>query len=174
MAKQSWRLALIEYLATPLDSNTLSPSELNDHKFNSLLPNVSTFSSSRHSDVLVSHHDVQLQHDKRGNELPELPIGSTVGYHDYVMDKFNVGVVLDRDARSYTILMENGSHISRNCIDIKCTSVQFALKPDTNVLPKTRHTVSSDAKSKHAPPSVPNSNVKCTGKAKLTGKRVEV
>ena len=26
MAKQSWRLALVEYLATPLDSNTLSPS----------------------------------------------------------------------------------------------------------------------------------------------------
>ena len=34
MAKQSWRLALIEYLATPLDSNTLSPSELNGHRFN--------------------------------------------------------------------------------------------------------------------------------------------
>ena len=41
MAKQSWRLALLEYLATPLDSNTPSPSELNGHKFNSMLPNVS-------------------------------------------------------------------------------------------------------------------------------------
>ena len=28
-AKQSWRLALLEYLATPLDSKTPSPSELN-------------------------------------------------------------------------------------------------------------------------------------------------
>ena len=37
MMKQSWRLALVEYLAMPLDSNTLSPSELNGHKFNSLL-----------------------------------------------------------------------------------------------------------------------------------------
>ena len=43
MAKQSWRL----------DSNTLSPSELNGHKFNSLLPNIS---NSKHSDVLVKHH----------------------------------------------------------------------------------------------------------------------
>ena len=41
MAKQSWRLALMEYLAMPLDSNTPSPSELNGHRFNSLLPNVS-------------------------------------------------------------------------------------------------------------------------------------
>ena len=51
MAKQSWRLALMEYLTTPLDSNIPSPSELNGHRFNSLLPNISTF--SRHSDVLV-------------------------------------------------------------------------------------------------------------------------
>ena len=47
MTKQSWRLALTEYLATPLDSNTLSPSELNGHKFNSLLPNISVSNSPR-------------------------------------------------------------------------------------------------------------------------------
>ena len=58
MAKQSWRLALMEYLATQLDSNTPSPSELNGHKFNSLLPNIS---NSKHSDVLVNCHDAQLQ-----------------------------------------------------------------------------------------------------------------
>ena len=60
MAKQSWRLALLEYLATPLDSNTLSPSELNGCKFNSLQPNIFV---SKFSDVLVEHHDAQLQHD---------------------------------------------------------------------------------------------------------------
>ena len=37
MAKQSWRLALLEYLPTPLDGNTPSPSELNGRKVNSLL-----------------------------------------------------------------------------------------------------------------------------------------
>ena len=42
--KQSWRLALLEYLATPLDSKTPSPSELNGRKFGSMLPNVSNFS----------------------------------------------------------------------------------------------------------------------------------
>ena len=70
MAKQSWRLALLEYLATPLDSNTPSPFELNGHKFNSLLPNIS---DSKFSDVLVECHNVQLQHDTRGLTLPELP-----------------------------------------------------------------------------------------------------
>ena len=57
MAKQSWRLALLEYLSTPLDGNTPSPSELNGHKFNSLLPDVA---NSKHSDILVKHHDAQL------------------------------------------------------------------------------------------------------------------
>ena len=37
-AKQSWRLALLEYLATPLDSKTPSPSELNGRKFGSMYP----------------------------------------------------------------------------------------------------------------------------------------
>ena len=62
MVKLSWRLALVECLATPLDSNTPSPSELNGHKSNSLLPNISSF-SSKHSDALASPHDAQLYHD---------------------------------------------------------------------------------------------------------------
>ena len=51
MAKQSWRLASLEYLTTPLDGNTPSPSKLNGHKFNSLLPNVNTLNDN--SDILV-------------------------------------------------------------------------------------------------------------------------
>ena len=142
MAKQSRRLALMEYLAMPLDSNTPSPSELNGHRFNSLLPNISTF--SRHSDVLVSHHDAQLQHNKRGHELPELPVGSKVGYRNHVTNKFDVGIVSARDARSYTIYTENGVHVSQNCIDLKWTDAPFE--------PKTQPFVSSNAKSKHALP----------------------
>ena len=120
---------------TPLDSNTPSTSELYGCRFNSLLPNIT---HDKHSDQIIDRHDAQLQQDKRGHVLPELPVGSTVGYHDHATNKFSVGVVSDRNARSYTILMENGTHISRNCIDLKCTSVQFDPKPNTNVLPKTR------------------------------------
>ena len=110
MAKQSWRLALMEYLAKPLENNTPSPSELNGHRFNSLLPNNSTF--SRHSNVLVSCHDAQLQHDKRGHVFPELPVGSKIGYRNHVTNKFDVGIISARDARSYTIYTENGVHVS--------------------------------------------------------------
>ena len=118
MAKQSWRLALLEYLATPLDSNTLSPSELNGYKFNSLLPNIS---NSKFSDVSVERHDAQLQHDTRGRTLPQLPVGSKVGYRDHITNRLNVGIVSARDARSYEICTEHGTQISRNHIDLKGT-----------------------------------------------------
>ena len=102
-----------------------------------------------------------------------------MGYHDHVTNKFCVGVVSDRTARLYTILMENGTHTSKNCIDLKCTSVHFDPKPNINVLPNTRQTVSSDAilKHVHASPTTPvpsSTNVKCTSKANLTEKGINV
>ena len=167
MVKQSWRLALVEYLATPLDSNILSPSELNCHKFNLLLPNVSTF-SSKHSGTLVSCHDAQIQHDKRGRTLPELPVGSKVGYRNHTTNQFNVGIISARNSRLYTIRTESGTNISRNCIDLKQTDAPFESQP----------VVSKFAESQHAPslntvPSSTNANIKHSDKAKLTGKRVE-
>ena len=164
MAKQSWRLALLEHLATPLDSNTPSPSELNGHKFNSLLPNIS---NSKYSDVLAQHHNAQLQHDTRGHTLPELPVGSKVGYKNHITNNFDVGIVLARDTRLYTIYTEHSTHVSRNCIDLKQTDGPFEQKTETQL-------VSNFAKSKHAPPQIHNSNYKCTAKAKLIPKRVEI
>ena len=166
MAKQSWRLVLMEYLVMPLDSNTPSPSELNGHRFNSLLPNVSTF--SRHSDVLVHHHDSQLQQEKRNHTLLEMPVSSNVGYRNHVTNKFDVGIISARDVRLHTVYTENGVHVSQNHIDLKWTDAPFE--------PKTQPFMSSNAKSKHAPTTpVPSStNVKHNSKAKPTEKRVEV
>ena len=153
----------MEYLATPLDGNTPSPSELNGHKFNSLLPNIS---NSKHSDVLVKHHDAHLQHGTRGHTLPELPVGSKIGYRNHVTNNFDVGIISFRDARLYTIHTEHSTHVSRNSIDLKWADAPFE--------PKTQP-VSNFAKSQHVPTIIPSStNVKCTDKAKLIPKRVEV
>ena len=92
LAKQSWRIALLEYLSTPLDSKTPSPSEFNGRKFGSMLPNLSDF-STQHSDRLVNRHTAQLQHDTKGCTMCELPVGSTVGYRDHTRNKFNIGIV---------------------------------------------------------------------------------
>ena len=128
---ESWRLALVEYLVSPLDSNTPSSSELNGHHFNSLLPNVSNF-STKHFDKLVDRHNAQLQCDKRGHVLPELPVGSKVGYRNHITNKFDVGIISARDARSYTIFMENSAHVSQNHIDLKRTDAPFELKDFTS------------------------------------------
>ena len=170
MVKQSWRLALVEYLATPLDSNTPSPSELNGHKFHSLLPKVST-SSSKHSDTLVSRHDAQLQDNKRGCALRELPVGSKVGYRNHTTNQFNVGIISAKNSRSYIIHMESGTNISRNCIDLKQTDTPFKSQPQP--------VMSKFAKSQHAPspntvPSSTSANIKHSDKAKLPGKGINV
>ena len=119
---------MLEYLATPLYRNTPSSSELNGHKFISLLPNIS---NSKHLDVLAQHHNAQLQHDIRGHTLPELPVGSKVGYRNHVTNRFDVGIVSARDARLYMIHTEHGTHISRNRIDLKQTDAPFAQKTET-------------------------------------------
>ena len=101
--------------------------------------------------------------------MPELPVGTKVGYRNHVTNKFDVGTISARDARSYTIHTENGVHVSQNCIDLKRMDAPFA--------PKTQPFASSNAKSKHASPTTPvpsGTNIKCTGKAKLTEKSVEV
>ena len=113
----------------------------------------------------MSHHDAQLQQDTRGCTLPELPVGSKVGYRNHVTNKFDVGIISARYARAYTICTENGTCVSRNCINLKQTDTPFELKIKTQP-------VSSNAKSKHAPTTVPfSTNVKCTDKAKLIVKK---
>ena len=114
-----------------------------------MLPNVSNF-SSQHSDKLVERYNAQLQHDIQGCTLKELPVCSTVGYHDHANNQFHVGVVSERQGISYAISTENGHIISQNCIDLRQTNV-----------PYIQHNESvSYANSKHVPPTIPNTNAK--------------
>ena len=161
-AKQSWRLALLEYLATPLDCKTPSPSELNGRKFGSMLPNVSNF-SSQHSDKLVERYNAQLQHDTQGRTLKELPFGSTVGYCDHANNQFHVGVVSEREGRLHAISTESGIIISQNHIDLRWTNVPY------------KESVSY-ANFKHVPPIPDNTNAKFKqpNKAKLLEKEIIV
>ena len=159
-------MALLEYLATPLDSKTPSLSELNGRKFGSMLPSVSNF-SSQHSDKLVERHDAQLQHDTQGCTLKELPVGSTVGYHDHANNQFHVGIVSERKGRSYAISTENGRIMSQYQIDLRWTNVPYVRKESV-----------SYANSKHVspPPDPDNTNTKFKqpNKAKLLEKEIIV
>ena len=167
MAKQSWRLALLEYLTTPLDGNTPSPSELNGRKFNSLFPNVNTLNDK--SDILVRRHDAQLQRDTRGKLLPELPVGSKVNYRNHITNNYDIGIVTAQNAKLYQICTEHSTHISCNCVDLKHTDAPY--EPCT----KPSQTVSNFAKSLHANANPPlPSNIKQDDKAKLICRRISV
>ena len=167
MAKQSWGLALLEYLPTPLDGNMPSPSKLNGHKFNSLLPNVNTLNNN--SDILVRHHGAQLERDTKGKLLPELPVGSTVSYRNHITNNYDVGIVTAWNARSYQIYTEHSTHISHNRVDLKCTNAPY----EPHTIPS--QTVSNFAKSSHANANPPlPSNIKKDDKAKLVDRRISV
>ena len=167
MAKQLWRLTLLKYLTTPLDGNTPSPSELNGHKFNSLLPNVNTLNDK--SNILVKRHDAQLQQDTRGKLLPELPVGSKVGYRNHITNNYDIGIFTAWNARLYQICTEHGTHISRNRIDLKCMDAPY--EPHT----KPSQTMSNFAKSLHANANPPLPyNIKQDDKAKLIDRRISV
>ena len=99
-----------------------SPSELNGRKIGSMLHNIST---SVHSDRLVERHTAQLQHDTKGHSMNELPVGSTVGYRDHTKNQFNVGIISERNGRLYAITTESGQNVGQNCIDWKCTNMEY-------------------------------------------------
>ena len=82
-ANESWRLVLLEYLATPFDSNLPSPSEFNGRQFSGLLPNLRYNSlPDSTSEVLIDQHKKELNH-AHGKELRDLPEGSAVSYYDH-------------------------------------------------------------------------------------------
>ena len=92
-----------------------------------------------------------------------MPVGSTVGYHDHANNQFHVGVVSEREGRSYAISTESGRIISRNHIDLRWTKVPY------------KESVSY-ANFKHVPPIPDNTNAKFKqpNKAKLLEKEITV
>ena len=157
----------MEYLSTPLDAKTPSPSELNGRKFGSMLPNVSNF-STQHSDRLVERHTAQLQHDAKGRSMCVSCLLAALSDTGTTL-KINLMLVLfqiEKD-RSYAITTESGQNISHNRIDLKKTNVQYT----------QQHNVSS-ANSMHANlsinPNTAKTNFKSSSKAELPGKEINV
>ena len=121
-------LGLLEYLCTPLDEKTPSPSNLIGHQFKGLCP---TFSSLQESQEGTLEHLIEkclhekLYHDKKSRTLVDIPTGSTAAVLDHRSNTWTVGHVLDRSNRSYTVELPNVRVIHHNRVDLRPTSVQF-------------------------------------------------
>ena len=120
-----WHLGLLEYLCTPLDEKTPSPSNLIGCQFKGLCP---TFSSLQESQEDTLGHLIEkclhdkLYHDKKSRTLADIPTGSTAAILDHRSNTWTVGHILDR---SDTVKLLNGRVIHHNRVDLRPTSVQF-------------------------------------------------
>ena len=123
-----WCLGLLEYLCTPLNEKTPSPSNLIGHQFEGLCP---TFSSLQESQGGTLEHLIEkrlhekLYHDKKSRTLADIPTGSTAAILDHRSNTWTVGHILDRSNRSYTIELANGKVIYHNRVNLRPASVQF-------------------------------------------------
>ena len=103
-----WRLGLLEYLCTPVDEKTPSPSNLIGRQFTGLCP---TFSSLQESQEGTLEHLTEkclhekLYHYKKSRTLADIPTGSTAAVLDHRSNTWTVDHILDR---SYTVKLPNG------------------------------------------------------------------
>ena len=132
-AKQSWRLALMEYLATPLSGDLGSPSYLMGRQFHGMLPYRSITDPGTSEKMEDRHQRNQVYYDRQSKDLSDLAIGETVGYFDHVNSKWQVGKVSERQGKSYTVFTEKGTEISRNRVDLRPTLVKFSLQREERI-----------------------------------------
>ena len=123
-----WRLGLLEYLCTPLDEKTPSPSNLIGCPFKGICPTFSSLQESQESTLehlIEKHLCEKLYHDKKSRTLADIPTGSTAAILDHRSNIWTVGHILDRSNRSYTVELPNGKVIHHNRVDLRQASVQF-------------------------------------------------
>ena len=124
-----WHLGLLEYLCTPLDDKTPSPSSLIGCQFKGLCP---TFSFLQESQEGTSEHLIErclhekLYHDKKSRTLADIPTGSYTAVLDHRSNTWTVGNILDRSNRSYTVKLPNGKIIHHNRVDLRPTVSNFS------------------------------------------------
>ena len=115
----SWRIALLEYLSTPLGPNIPSPSELMGRQFRGLLP----LFQDRGAPESVQEHimlqkEEKCRHHAVAHDLPVVPVGATVSFINKDLKTWSIGRVESREGRSYVVATEDGRLISRNSIHL--------------------------------------------------------
>ena len=108
-----WRLGLLEYLCTPLDEKTPSPSSLLSRQFKGLCPIFSHTNSGEGvlENLINRRLNEKLHHDRRSCTLEDIPTGSTAAVLDHRSNTWTVGHILDRTDRIYTVELPTGRGI---------------------------------------------------------------
>ena len=118
---KNWRIALLDYLCTPISGVKASPMELMQNRtVRSLLPCIQRRDNTDHYEHISGRRDKQaMYHDRSSHALPALAKGSNVYFYSR-QGTWEPATVVDRvHDRSYTLVTANGQVISRNRVDIK-------------------------------------------------------
>ena len=105
-----WCLGLLEYLCTPLDENTPSPSSLHGRQFKGLCPIFNQTNSGEGvlEKLINKWLTEKLNHDQRSCTLEDIPTGSTAAVLDHRSNTWTIGQVLDRNERRYKVELPTG------------------------------------------------------------------
>ena len=130
----SWRIALFEYLSTPLSSNIPSPSELMGRQFRGLLPFLQDCGTAESvkEQVMLQKEKGKQRHDTSAHDLLTIPIGATVTYLDMDLKTWSIGKVESHEGRSYVVATEEGRLVSHNRVHLHKTNVSFGM-PTTSL-----------------------------------------
>ena len=137
----SWRIALLEYLSTPLSSNVPSPSELMGRQFQGLLPFFQDHGTpeSVTEQIMLQKEKEKCRHDVSAHDLPVIPVGATVAYINKDLKTWSIGKVEKHENHSYAILTEEGRLVSHNRVHLYKTNVSFSMSttsPNKSFVPK--------------------------------------
>ena len=115
-----WRIALLEYLSTPLSSNVPSPSEFMGRQFWGLLPFFQDCGTPKsvQEQVMLQKEKEKCRYDAVVHDLPVVPVGATVSYINKDLKTWSIGRVKSHEGRSYMVVTEDGRLISHNCIHL--------------------------------------------------------
>ena len=125
----SWRIALLEYLSTPLSSNVSSPSELMGRQFGGLLPFFQDHGTpeSVTEQIMLQKEKEKCRRDVSAHDLPVIPVGAKVAYINKDLKTWSIGKVEKHEDHSYVILTEEGRLVSRNQVHLCKTNVSFGM-----------------------------------------------
>ena len=126
----SWRIALLEYLSTPLGPSIPSPSELMGRQFRGLLPFLQdrgATESIKEQVMLLKERETD-RHDAVAHDLPVVPVSTTVSYINKDLKTWSIGRVESHEGRSYVVATEDGRLISHNHVHLRGTNVPFVPK----------------------------------------------
>ena len=116
-----WSICLLEYHMTPMrhqGTESLSMKLMQQRTIRGILPTRQQETNQSNYDKFRTRKLEQSQY-QTGQNLPTLPIGSSVLYYSAVRNQWSPGVIVERvHDRSYTVISQKGRMLSRNRVDL--------------------------------------------------------